>query len=90
MGVATQNGYWDALAGAALCGKKGSVLVLVDKEDSASIKGFAGKHSDYITTGYIFGGELAISPDVEKALKAATPKPGMPPASEGEVTFLTL
>ena len=75
MGVATQNGYWDALAGAALCGKKNAVLVLVDQEDSASIKGFAGKHSDSIATGYVFGGRFAVSEAVFEALQAATPKP---------------
>ena len=92
MGVATQNGYWDALAGAALCGRLNSVLVLVDQADSASIGGFAGKNSDWIATGYVFGGRFAVSDAVLSALKAATPAPGMKASDEEApaVTFLTL
>ena len=38
MGVATNKGYWDALAGAALCGKNETVLVLVDDVNSDAVK----------------------------------------------------
>ena len=93
MGVATQNGYWDALAGAALCGKLNSVLVLVDQVDSASIKGFAGKYADRIDRGFVFGGKYAVSNEVFGALKSATPAPGMKASDEQEdveVTMLTV
>ncbi len=74
MGVATMEGYWDALTGAALCGKNGGVLVLANaKGDSDSISNFITKNKDNITTGFIFGGVDAISAGVEKAIKAAAP-----------------
>ena len=72
MGVATQWGYWDALAGAALCGKLNSVLVLVDDEESPSISGFVGKYCEEVAGGYVFGGPLAIGDATVEALKAAS------------------
>ena len=72
VGVATQNGYWDALSGAALCGKKNSVLVLVDGASSASISGFVGKRAKSISNGYIFGGIYAVGKPVADRLIAAT------------------
>ena len=72
MGVATTNGYWDALAGAALCGKTNSVLVLVDNASSHSISGFVKSHASQIASGYIFGGTAAVPDSVATALKSAS------------------
>ena len=72
LGVATTSGYWDALAGAALCGKKGSVLVLVTDSDSSSIDGFVGQNSANEVSAYVFGGPAAVGDDVMAKLQSAT------------------
>ncbi|MBR3234310.1 MAG: cell wall-binding repeat-containing protein, partial [Atopobiaceae bacterium] len=63
LSVATSDGYWDALTGAAVCGKNSSVLVLVGKDgakdpwrayDSASQLG-------KIEHGHVLGGTAAVS-----------------------------
>ena len=72
LGVATTNGYWDALAGAALCGKKGSVLVLVNDENSSSIDGFVAANAKSELTAYVFGGPAAVSDEVLAKLEGAT------------------
>ena len=72
MGLATSGGYWDALAGAALCGKNGSVLLLVDGPSAHSITSFVSSNRNQIKSFYVFGGKAAISEATEKeALKAA-------------------
>ena len=67
--VASTSGYWDALSGAALCGKLGSPLLLVwpDAEERA-LEGFVNSHRDTLEYGYIFGGEGSISAKTEQAL----------------------
>ena len=70
VGVATNNGYWDALAGAALCGKLGSVLVLVENESSHSITSFLSAHKAEIADVNIFGGPAAVSDATEAAVLA--------------------
>ena len=72
MGVATNDGYWDALSGAALCGKNNSVLVLVGDSSSHSISGFVKSNSNQIITAEIFGGTAVVDATTEKALKDAT------------------
>ena len=72
LGVATTGGYWDALAGAALCGKKNSVLVLVTDADSSSIDGFVGQNSASEISAYVFGGPAAVGDDVLAKLKDVT------------------
>ena len=67
LGVATSSGYWDALAGAALCGRKGSVLVLVDGPQAHSVTCFARSEADSIADFYIFGGTAAVSRATENA-----------------------
>ena len=61
LGIATSGGYWDALAGAALCGRMGSVLVLVDGPSAHSIWEFVWSRSESIANIYVFGGTAAIS-----------------------------
>ena len=59
MGVATSQNFPDALAGAAMCGKNGSVLVLAD--DKAGLNAtFPKAYKTKINQGYVFGGELAV------------------------------
>lgn len=72
MGVATTGGYWDALAGAALCGKGGSVLVLVNGPSAHSISGFVKAHAKEIKDGYIFGGAAAVNGSTANALAKAS------------------
>lgn len=67
LGVATSGGYWDALAGAALCGRLGSVLVLVDGPSAHSIWEFVWSRSESIANVYVFGGTAAISKATENA-----------------------
>lgn len=62
MGVATGTGYWDALAGAALCGSKNSVLLLADDGRLAAFDGVFDAHKSSIKEGYVFGGELSVTP----------------------------
>ena len=59
MGVATSQNYPDALAGAALCGYNGAVLVLAD--DKAMLNAsFPAKYKSAIRRGYVFGGLSAV------------------------------
>ena len=73
MGVATTSGYWDALCGAAFCGKLGSVMTLVNPtlaEEAAN--GFVADHASDIGRGYIFGGSDAIPDSAQEVLENAT------------------
>ncbi|MBQ9069534.1 MAG: cell wall-binding repeat-containing protein, partial [Eggerthellaceae bacterium] len=71
MGVATTNGYHDAVCGAALCGKSASVLVLADDKNSAN-SSVAKTYKSKIARGYVFGGELAVGKKTYDAFNAAT------------------
>ena len=59
MGVATSQNYPDALAGAAFCGHKNSVLVLADDKAMKNAN-FPANYKDTITKGYVFGGSFAV------------------------------
>ena len=62
MGIATGRGYWDALSGAALLGKKNSVILLADDKNSSSAATFIKEHRSGLGKGcYIFGGTSAVS-----------------------------
>ena len=71
LGVATNNGYWDALAGAAYCGKMGAALIVVDGPQSTTISNFAKQNKSTISQAYIFGGEKAVTVATENAIKKA-------------------
>ncbi len=71
MGVATMNGYWDALSAAALCGKNDTVVVLAADDASSSISGFMKDNAEKIASCFVFGGEAAIDPSTYDAIKAA-------------------
>lgn len=75
MGVATSGGYHDALAGAALCGKNNSVLVLMPKNGAkkpnyAGID-FIGENASSFEHGYIFGGTAVVSDETAVKLEDA-------------------
>ena len=72
LGVATATGYWDALTGAAFCGKRNSVLVLADDEHLDTVQGFVLPHAKDIYHGYVFGGEAAVGKTTFDALQVAT------------------
>ena len=61
LGIATTNGYWDALSGAAFCGKNNAVMVLVDSAWSSSIWNFTASQASTIKKAYVFGGNAAVS-----------------------------
>ena len=82
VGIADGNGYWDALTGAALCGARGSVLVLVPHDGSTSdggwfaydsycIDNFIAKHADLIDDVVVFGGSSAVPATTVAAVRAA-------------------
>ena len=62
MGVATGNGYWDALTGGAFCGKNNAVIALINTSNRSSIGNFVVPNKGSISTGYVFGGPLAVKP----------------------------
>ena len=59
MGIATSQNYPDALAGAALCGKNRSVLLLADDKAMAGVS-FPAKYKSDINRAYVFGGTFAV------------------------------
>lgn len=68
IGVATTSGYWDALAGAAFCGHRNSVLVLAGESSSSTIRQIIDPNRGQIENGYAFGGPNALTPNVYGAL----------------------
>ena len=69
MGVACGTGYWDALAGAALCGEKRSVLLLADAVNYSSSVVTINDYRSEIDQGYLFGGPVAISDEIAKKIR---------------------
>ena len=79
MGVATSISHYDALTGAAFCGKNNAVLVLADEKVSYGKKNVDnGRHSftkpnkSSIVAGNVFGGEKAVSKGTFNACVAST------------------
>lgn len=68
MGVATATGHWDALAGAAFCGKGESVIVLADDGNRVALDSFVRLHKAEIERAYVFGGSAAVSNETYDAL----------------------
>ena len=73
MGVATGRSYYDALAGAALCGKNNSILILADDGNSNTVDNVVKPHKGEMQQNcYVFGGKAAVSETVwNKILKAS-------------------
>ena len=67
MAYATSRNYPDALAGAALVGKGGSVLLLADESNKSNIS-FAQQRRSGISHGFVFGGTSAFSDACYKKL----------------------
>lgn len=60
--VATGEGYWDALTGAAVAGKNNSILVLANTYRYQAIDAAIGAPStSNVRQGYVFGGTAAVS-----------------------------
>ena len=60
MGVACGTGYWDALAGAALCGKNRSVILLADNSNFRNATMLIEQWRPQIAAGYVFGGPVVV------------------------------
>lgn len=71
LGVATGSDYYDALAGAAFCGKNNSALVLVSDAYRTNIDNIIAKKSASIDRLYVFGGSAAVSDSTYGAIKSA-------------------
>ena len=69
MAVATGSNYPDALAGSALCGKKASVLVLVNDSNMQYASNIVEKVASTMSQGYVLGGTGAVSEDVKATLE---------------------
>ena len=73
MGVATGRSYYDALAGAALCGKMNSVLILADDGNSNNVDNVVKPNKKALEKScYVFGGKAAVSTNVENKIKEAS------------------
>ncbi|TNU90287.1 hypothetical protein FIC87_09310 [Eggerthella lenta] len=71
LGVATGESYYDALAGASLCGKNNAALVLVSDGNRSTVSSFIAPRKKSISHVYVFGGPAAVSEDTCDAVKAA-------------------
>ena len=69
-GVATGMSHMDAVAGAALCGRGDSPLLLVSDPSASEAISYFSEHDERCSNGYIFGGPSVISKEAESALWA--------------------
>lgn len=69
--VATGQNYPDALAGAALAGSKGSVLLLADKTSDPTVALLSSRKSS-VASGYFFGGTSAVTPALASHIEKVT------------------
>ena len=76
LAVSTGQNWLDALAGAALCGKNKSVLLLADAKTSKSkytiATAYCKANKAAIKKAYVFGGSSAVQDKVWNALLAST------------------
>ena len=70
IGVASRDGYWDALTGAALCGSFKAPLVLVADDNRSAITDFIAKNASDIEVGIVFGGYGSVSNSTYQTLVA--------------------
>lgn len=68
MALATGEGYWDALTGAALCGRNSAILVLADDTRQICLDGVVTANAASITTAFVFGGDKVVTPALETRL----------------------
>ena len=69
MALATGWGYTDALTGAALCGKKNSVIILADDSNQRTIYDVLAPHQNVIENYYLLGGHNAVGDKAVHVLK---------------------
>ena len=67
--IATGENFPDALAGAALCGQNGSVILLVSSGNTAAIDLLA-QNTEGVSTVYFLGGTSAISSSTRSLVQA--------------------
>lgn len=72
VGIATGNGYWDALAGAALCGRNKSVLLLADEANSSVAASRLHDVMYDVKSANVFGGPSAVSDGAYGNLQQST------------------
>ncbi len=70
-GIATGKSYYDALTGAALCGKNNAVLCLVDTGKEACVSGVLAPNKNKMLSAYVFGGTQAVPDSVLTTCKNA-------------------
>ena len=68
--VATIDGYWDALSGAAFCGVQNTPLVLVNDGNRGAVNSFIKPNASKLQVGVVFGGTAAVSDSVYRSLIA--------------------
>lgn len=69
MAIATGYGYEDALVGAALCGKKDSIMVLADDSNTSAVDLIVDAQKNKISNYYILGGESVVGNRVNEGLQ---------------------
>lgn len=71
VGIATCTGYWDALTGAALCGKNNSVLLLADDGKTGNITSIITPRKSSVSYVNVFGGSAAVGNTAYNACERA-------------------
>ena len=69
--VASGANFPDALAGAALAGSRGSVLLLADGKAAPTVEQLAGRKLD-VESGYFYGGTLVVTEELADYIVEAT------------------
>ena len=77
LGIATGQGYWDALVAGPFCGKKNSVLLLADDGNLTNVSGFVRANAASIDAGYIFGGRGSVGTMTMELAQIATSETGI-------------
>ena len=90
LGVATAEGYKDALCGAAFCGHNNAPIVLARNNNRSAADNFVAKRKGSIKTAYMFGGKAALSDDTlnyfkSKSTTSSPSNPSNPPAQDDYV-----
>lgn len=70
MGVATADGWQDALSGAALCGSNNCILLLATPDQMQAVNWAVDKF-EYNSRGFVFGGPAAVPQSIMSRLLSA-------------------
>ena len=90
LGIATANGFHDALTGAALCGKSNAVLLLADAAYYAAPRNFVYAQRAGMSAGRVFGGPVAVGEKVFDQMKDITRSAWVPPFGSTERAALNI